>query len=712
MTVNGIDKKAIEKRGRKSGRKRILAAVLAVLMVFAGIPMIPGAGSMLASAESQDSAQSMENTANTGSNQAQVTVDEKDGIVSGTDRASISAHDLPEDSEAVQDGKFTNGDILLEKFMLQQTAEADNSIRPITVRRAAKSAAMKTASAGTQADSTLCLSDNSKRLYNNLKSKIKKIANGTVSSSKITIDHVESGYDSSKPMIKSEYTLGEYNTFVVKRNNRNTLYPEKLLAVNDLDLERVVKALLADLPYDFYWFDITAGYNYNMGSGLKLSTNSNDNKVISNIQLTVNMRVSADYSSTGATGTFDLNSSKVNRAKNAASTAAAWVREANSKYSKDYQKLLLFRKKICSAVAYNSNYASAKYGDVWQMVNVFDGSSGTNVVCEGYSKAFRYLCDCAGIECLMVTGTMSGGTGAGDHMWNVVRLGSSNYLVDVTNCDTGTVGEPNKLFLKGRSDSQTATNIYIIEGKWGQGTTRITFRYDEETKKINSPFQNSGDINARLRLADKDFSYPEATAEMREFATAELGKVVLSDYSGSELTKVNQLIKTAKSQIAAASSISAVNSAVKKFKAAMAQVKTNLQKQREGSSVGSAKSGGATITVTTKAAFQKKILIAANKKVKKFKVRAKKKRKAVISWKPVSGVTGYEIIYSTKTNFSKAKKVVVKGAKKKKYTIKKLKAKKNYYIGIRPYTVIVYTKGYSVKQCGKWGNAKRFKAKK
>ena len=56
--------------------------------------------------------------------------------------------------------------------------------------------------------------------------------------------------------------------------------------------------------------------------------------------------------------------------------------------------------------------------------------------------------------------------------------------------------------------------------------------------------------------------------------------------------------------------------------------------------------------------------------------------------------------------------MVVKGAKKKKYTIKKLKAKKNYYIGIRPYTVIVYTKGYSVKQCGKWGNAKRFKAKK
>ena len=101
-----------------------------------------------------------------------------------------------------------------------------------------------------------------------------------------------------------------------------------------------------------------------MGSGLKLSTNSNENKVISNIQLTVNMRVSADYSSTGATGTFELNSSKVNRAKNAASTAAAWVREANSKYSKDYQKLLLFRKKICSAVAYNSNYASAKYGDV------------------------------------------------------------------------------------------------------------------------------------------------------------------------------------------------------------------------------------------------------------------------------------------------------------------------------------------------------------
>ena len=87
---------------------------------------------------------------------------------------------------------------------------------------------------------------------------------------------------------------------------------------------------------------------------------------------------------------------------------------------------------------------------VFQMVSVFDGNPDTKVVCEGYAKAFQYLCDLStfkSAKCYTVSGNMAGGTGAGGHMWNIVSIGSSNYLVDVTNCDDGAVGSPDKLFM-------------------------------------------------------------------------------------------------------------------------------------------------------------------------------------------------------------------------------------------------------------------------
>ena len=41
---------------------------------------------------------------------------------------------------------------------------------------------------------------------------------------------------------------------------------------------------------------------------------------------------------------------------------------------------------------------------------------------------------------------MDGGTGAGPHMWNVVGMVDElNYLVDVINCDTGSIGYQWKL---------------------------------------------------------------------------------------------------------------------------------------------------------------------------------------------------------------------------------------------------------------------------
>lgn len=48
-------------------------------------------------------------------------------------------------------------------------------------------------------------------------------------------------------------------------------------------------------------------------------------------------------------------------------------------------------------------------------------------VCEGYSKAFMYLCQSVGIPCICVSGVATSG-----HMWNMVQLEGEWYHMDVT----------------------------------------------------------------------------------------------------------------------------------------------------------------------------------------------------------------------------------------------------------------------------------------
>lgn len=112
---------------------------------------------------------------------------------------------------------------------------------------------------------------------------------------------------------------------------------------------------------------------------------------------------------------------------------------------------------------------------------MFDNNPFTNVVCEGYAKAFKHLCDLSSFSesdlfCSLVTGTMTGGTGAGPHMWNIVTIGGRNYLVDVTNCDTGTVGAPDKLFLCGATENVPSKKYTATAGSQG-----IVYEYDADT---------------------------------------------------------------------------------------------------------------------------------------------------------------------------------------------------------------------------------------
>ena len=96
----------------------------------------------------------------------------------------------------------------------------------------------------------------------------------------------------------------------------------------------------------------------------------------------------------------------------------------------------------------------------------------------------------------------------------------------------------------------------------------------------------------------------------------------------------------------------------------------------------------------------KKTLPKVNLRVSKHK----KGRKLVVCWNAVKGAKGYQLQYALNKKFKKKKSIQTK---KTKYTIKKLKKKKTYYIRVRAYKMNGKKKVY-----GKWSTVKKVKIKK
>ena len=82
----------------------------------------------------------------------------------------------------------------------------------------------------------------------------------------------------------------------------------------------------------------------------------------------------------------------------------------------------------------------------------------------------------------------------------------------------------------------------------------------------------------------------------------------------------------------------------------------------------------------------------------------KKGRKLVVRWNAVKDAKGYQLQYALNKKFKKKKSIQTK---KTKYTIKKLKKKKTYYIRVRAYKMNGKKKVY-----GKWSTVKKVKIRK
>ena len=101
----------------------------------------------------------------------------------------------------------------------------------------------------------------------------------------------------------------------------------------------------------------------------------------------------------------------------------------------------------------------------------------------------------------------------------------------------------------------------------------------------------------------------------------------------------------------------------------------------------------------------------AKPKAAKFKKVKGSKKAIALTWAKVKGVRGYEIQLATDKKFKKNKKTVtIKKQKTTKTTVKKLKAKKKYFVRIRTYK-IKKIKGKNTKVYSSWSKTKTVKTK-
>lgn len=98
--------------------------------------------------------------------------------------------------------------------------------------------------------------------------------------------------------------------------------------------------------------------------------------------------------------------------------AAKEIMELVSSSMSDYEKLKIFHDYLVINVESSTDSPEAD--------SVYGALVNKKALCEGYAKAFSYLCNMAGIENMIVTGYTNVA-----HMWNMVKLDGNWYHVDV-----------------------------------------------------------------------------------------------------------------------------------------------------------------------------------------------------------------------------------------------------------------------------------------
>ena len=405
-----------------------------------------------------------------------------------------------------------------------------------------------------------------KLAYTKSKSMVAQVADGLADTASIDIseDELNAVVENNRFCTASDLGL----TTLFGADGRLTSEAFNAIAdqVLQFSLSKLNSAMMLDFAYELYWGTgkVNISFSYYI--------NDDADPSVKIAYLKVGYTVDSEYR-LNSSDPYSVDMEKTGAIRTAVENARQIVREASG--MNDYYKLNYYREQICDLVEYDHEAAdnSESYSDrgPWNLVYVFDNDPSTNVVCEGYSEAFQYLAEQTSfksnaIKVYSVTGTMGGGTGAGGHKWNIVHMDDDkNYLADITNSDSGSIGSDGSLFLK-KMDGSVDTNYY----KDYASGDRIVFSYDSDTiglytveeltlsdtdYGVHAPV--TADDKAVLKglslfltdkigmrvyvktfatLADTDYLEFSYAGETKQIHVANAGHTVITDSDGSDIS--------------------------------------------------------------------------------------------------------------------------------------------------------------------------------
>lgn len=179
------------------------------------------------------------------------------------------------------------------------------------------------------------------------------------------------------------------------------------------------------------------------------------------------------------------------------------VKEANGK-STTFEKLKVFHDYLVLNSTFELNDSDVDYNAT--IYNALGSSSAQgNIQCAGYAKTMQYLCDRAGITCMVITGETTEGR---SHAWNVVDVDGEWYNLDTT-WDDPVLETPNyknlgyKYFLVPDSWIHNISHMHVNQKKLTSGKYITYFTPPSCTATAKNYFKQNGLVYNDVDSADK-----------------------------------------------------------------------------------------------------------------------------------------------------------------------------------------------------------------